>query len=297
MRGRRPAVGASQRDSVTRFAEFASRKVEEARAADIHGLQTIDDTSQATPFETIGNDWTRACFDGFFRQAPVPGDVPAINLVFVQSRDGNTGADNPGDLGGGETDKHLIYEGLTRVAADAVLAGAITANGPEVFFSVWHPELVALRGSLGLPRHPAQVVVTGRGCVDPEQCLIFNVPEVPVFVLGSTIACAAIAEAARRRPWVRVLPIEPAGLRSALRRLREEHWIEWISAVGGRMTATSLVDDGLVQDLYLTTGIRDGGEPDTPWYAGKKPPRTRRVTAKRGTGADAGILFEHLSFR
>jgi riboflavin biosynthesis pyrimidine reductase len=280
---------------VQEFAQFVARKTREAASASIHPLLTIEDNPQIGHFEIIGNDWTRACFDGPFRQAPVPGDVPAINLVFVQSRDGNTGAANPDDLGGGETDKHLIYEGLTRVAAHAVLAGATTANGPEVFFSVWHPELVALRGELGLPRHPAQVVVTGRGCVDPEQCLIFSVPEVPVFVLGSTIACAAIADAARRRPWVRVLPIEPAGLRSALRRLRQGHGIERISAVGGRMTATSLVDESLVQDLYLTTSADEGGEPNTPWYAGKHSPRAKRVTAKRGTGADAGVLFEHLS--
>ena len=52
-------------------------------------------------------------------------------------------------LGGGETDKHLIYEGLSRVAADAVLAGAETIRGGDIVLSVWHPELVRLRASLG----------------------------------------------------------------------------------------------------------------------------------------------------
>src|SRR3712207_8639295 len=53
---------------------------------------------------------------------------------------------------GGATDKHVIYEGLSRVAADAVLAGAGTVRGAQLIFSVWHPELVALRSGVGLPR-------------------------------------------------------------------------------------------------------------------------------------------------
>ena len=105
--------------------------------------------------------------------------VTNLSLAFVQSRDGNTEAADPGEFGAGATDKHLIYEGLSRVAADAVLVGAGTVH-PEAFFSVWHPELIALRESLGFPRHPAQVVVSKRGHVDLAS-LLFNVPDVPVF--------------------------------------------------------------------------------------------------------------------
>ncbi len=66
-------------------------------------------------------------FDGLFYVSPPAGrDVPSANLVFVQSRDGNTVTRDPSVLGGGEADTHLIYEGLSRVAADAVLAGART---------------------------------------------------------------------------------------------------------------------------------------------------------------------------
>ena len=102
--------------------------------------------------------------------------------MFVQSRDGNTAAGDPSALGGGETDKHLLYEGLSRVAADAVLVGARTIH-PAAFFSVWHPELVALRLSLGLSRHPAQLVISKRGHFDFTS-LLFNVPGVPVFLIG-----------------------------------------------------------------------------------------------------------------
>lgn len=281
---------------MTAFADFAARKAREAETARIQPLRTVEDRSDGRGFEAVGNDWSRALYDGPFWLHPAPsGAVPAISLVFVQSCDGNTAAENPADLGGGETDKHLIYEGLSRVAAHAVLAGATTADAPDVFFSVWHPELVALRASLGLPRHPAQVVVTGRACIDVRTALVFNVPEVPTYVVGSRYACETLAEGLRSRPWVTVVPIQGDDLRRPLARLRSEHGIMRISAVGGRTTATALVDAGLVQDVYLTTSDRTGGKPGTPFYAGRKPPALRLVVRKRGTDRAAPIVFEHLA--
>src|SRR5579862_7201085 len=108
------------------FERFAERKAREATGATIPPLATETDRAPADAM-AIGNQWTRALFDGPFYASPPPsGDVPSTSLVFVQSRDGNTGARNPASLGGGEADAHLIYEGLSRVAADAVLAGAET---------------------------------------------------------------------------------------------------------------------------------------------------------------------------
>ena len=94
------------------------------------------------------------------RSPAAPAGLPSANLVFVQSRDGNTVTTDPSSLGGGEADKHLIYEGLSRVAADAVLAGARRLRGGRIVLSVWRPELVALRAAMGLPRHPIQIVAT-----------------------------------------------------------------------------------------------------------------------------------------
>ena len=82
----------------------------------------------------IGNEWSRPVFDGDFYRAErsFEGDLPTVSLVFVESRDGNTGAGDPVSLGGGETDTHLIYEGLSRVDADAVLAGATMARADDL---------------------------------------------------------------------------------------------------------------------------------------------------------------------
>jgi len=278
------------------FEEFSSRKTRDAAAAVLDPLHTTYTHSPAAHgFVPVGNAWSRRCFDGGFFLFDVPSEAPAVSLVFVQSRDGNTIAANPDELGGGPTDKHLIYEGLTRVAADAVLAGATTASGQHVFFSVWHPELVSLRGELGLRRHPAQVVVSKDGRLNVAGTLLFNVPDVPVFVLGGKACLECCAAEFASRPWIVSIPIDPGGLRPALTVLRRQFGITRISAVGGRTTATALVDEGLVQDLCLTTGTRSGGQPSTPWYAGPRLPPLDPVLRKREIGRFDGILFEHFA--
>jgi riboflavin biosynthesis pyrimidine reductase len=236
-------------------------------------------------------------YDGGFHLVDVPPALPAISLVFVQSRDGNTAIANPADLGGGPTDLHLIYEGLSRVAADGVMAGAATAAGASVFFSVWHPELVSLRRDLSLPRHPAQIVVSATGRVDLDDSLLFNVPDVPVFVLAGAVCRDRCAGGFARRPWITVVPLEPDGLGGALARLRRDHRIDRISAIGGRSLASSLIDAGLVQDLCLTTTARAGGEPNTPFYVGCEALRLEPLVRKAGTDPGYPIVVEHARVR
>jgi hypothetical protein len=119
-----------------RFDRFAARKTAAALAARLTPLATEVEQPDAD-LESVGNAWTRALFGGPWYMSPPPSaDLPSTSLVFVQSRDANTGADDPSALGGGATDKHLIYEGLSRVAVDAVLAGAETVRGSVVLVTV-----------------------------------------------------------------------------------------------------------------------------------------------------------------
>jgi 5-amino-6-(5-phosphoribosylamino)uracil reductase len=273
-----------------RFAALVDRKAAEARAAELWPFITdvIPDVSDRLP---VGNDWSRHLFDGSFYLSPPPSvELPAVSLVFVQSRDGNTGASDPSALGGGATDKHLIYEGLSRVAADAVLAGAETVRGGDIVFSTWHPELAALRQSLGLPRHPIQIVATLRG-IPIDDALIFNVPDLRVILVTVTSCTDLMHAPIAARPWITpVVMRAPHDLTNALRQLRSLG-IERISCVGGRTIAGHLIDAGLIQDLYLTTSPKAGGEPNTPMY-----PRSldgRLIVSKSGTGTDAGVMFRH----
>jgi 5-amino-6-(5-phosphoribosylamino)uracil reductase len=279
-----------------RFEAFVARKQAAAIAARLSGYHTVDSPRLTPALDAIGNAWTAALFDGPFFESPSddPG-LPAINTVFVQSADGNTGARNPQDLGGGPTDTHLIYEGLSRARADAVMTGASTIKGGQMIFGVWHPELVALRRSFGLPRYPAQIVATRSGALGIESDLMFNVPSVPVFILTTPEGAGAIAPRIACRPWIRIIAAPDDGrLAGSLRRLREEHRISRISCIGGRTLATELLDAGLVKDIYLTTAPRPGGEPGTPFYAGAAPLETIRVLTKAGRDAERGVVFEHL---
>ncbi|HKE87935.1 MAG TPA: dihydrofolate reductase family protein [Vicinamibacterales bacterium] len=276
---------------MARFEDFAVAKTREVARARIEQLSTVFETDKASRSRAIGNAWTRKHYGGDFTLVEPPANQTALSLVFVQSKNRNTGGGDPALLGGGATDKHLIYEGLTRVAADAVLAGAGTLYA-DAFFSVWHPELVSLRRDLGLPRHPAQIVVSKRGRLD-FNVLLFNVPDVTVFLIAGDESMPRNMTELAMRPWIRQIPLTTEDLRPVLDRLRIQHGIGRISAVGGRFTASRLVDAGLAQDLYLTTTSREGGEPGTPWYSGDTRPSMDVITKKQWTDDGSVLVFEH----
>lgn len=275
------------------FRLFVQRREAEAARASIFPLQTEVDERPEHAI-AIGNTWTRRLFDGDFYVSAPHGPRPSTSLVFVQSRDGNTGAANPSTLGGGAADKHLIYEGLSRVAADAVMAGAQTIRGGKIVLSVWHPELVRLRTSLGLPRHPTQVIATLRG-LPFDESLILNVPEITVVLITIPSWIALMAHELERRPWITAIAMEtPHDLDGALRQLRAMG-IARISCIGGRTLARQLLAAGLVDDLYLTTTAVNGGEPNTP--LSPEPIAGTVIVRKHGTGPDAGVVVEQIALR
>ena len=273
------------------FEEFARRKEREAVETSLPRYRTTFDAHPADCL-TIGNDWTRQLFDGaFYVSRPLDARRPSCSLVFVQSADGNTGAANPSTLGGGQTDKHVIYEGLSRVAADAVMAGAATAGGGRMIFSVWHPELVRLRAELGKPRHPMQIVTTMKG-IDLGHELLFNVPQVPVVLVTVRTCRMLMGPELAARPWIKTIVMDDAHeMPAAFEQLRLMD-VETISCIGGRTLAATLIETGLVQDVYLTTSPLNGGQPGTPMYP--KPLDAELVARKTGTGGESGVVFEHL---
>jgi riboflavin biosynthesis pyrimidine reductase len=255
--------------------------------APLAGVRTVEDRSAAFDVRAIGDPWSAAAFDGPFFETR--GNGLTVGVVFVRSRAGDTGTRNPGALGGGAVDEHLIYEGLSRVAADAVAAGAGTLH-PDVLFTVWRPELVALRRAAGLPRHPVQIVLSADGAIRPDELLLFNLREVPVYVLTSARGRERLAGALAARPWV--TPVVAASLPEQFATLYAAG-IRRVCSVGGRRSATELVDAGLVQDVYLTTTLATGAEPGTPWYIGKQNLRIETVVVKEWNGVHGPVRFEH----
>ena len=275
-----------------RFDDYCRAKEDAAVAAALPPYKTAAIDLQFGTFRAIGNTWSRTRFDGdFYRSAYVNLDITVTNLVIVESREGNTGADDPSTLGGGDTDKHLIYEGLSRVDADAIFAGASTARSDELIFSVWHPELVALRRDLGRARHPAQVIVSSRSALRIDTALMFQVAEIPVYLVTTSDTASSLRLQVATRPWIQVIDGgQPLSMRTALRELRS-HGIETISAVGGRTTARALLQEHVVHDLYLTTSPKEGGEPHTPLL--DTPLKAPAIVMKRGTGPEEGVRFVH----
>ena len=278
-----------------RFLDYCRARERAATAAVLPPYRTITVDLQLGHFHAIGNAWSRALFDGDFYGTSRKVDIPVTNLVFVESKDSNTGADDPSTLGGGNTDKHLIYEGLSRVDADAVLAGATTARSEEMVFSVWHPELVKLRLERGHPRHPAQVVVISRSSLHFETALMFQEPELPVFLVTTSDAATSLRLQVATRPWIAVIDGgQPLSMRTALRELKARG-IETVSAIGGRRTARQLLREGLVHDLYLTTSPKSAGEPNTPLL--ESPLKAPAIVVKEGTGTEEGVRFVHYALR
>ena len=284
-------------DWATRFERFVDKKTRAASTAHIPGYVTIEAHTEGHQLGSVGNTWTEQLFDGpFFESGPTDSSLPAVNTVFVQSADGNTGTQTPMELGGGLTDKHLIYEGLSSVHVDAILTGASTIAGDDTVMGVWHPSLVSLRIARGLPRFPAQVVATRSGALEIETSLLYNVPQLRVFILTDDTGANALEPHTRTRPWIQVLSAGPTSdLVAGLRTLRSMHQIARVSSTGGRTLATQLIDAGVVQDLYLTTSPKAGGEPNTPLYIGEAWPATSLIARKVGREEETGVVFEHLS--
>ena len=267
------------------------RKERAAAAARLEPFQCVLDHSARFHLEEVSTPFSDALLDGPFFQSDDEREYPSINLVFVQSRNGNTEASDPSTLGGGETDKHVIYEGLSRLGADAVMSGARTIGRGNLIFSVWHPALVSLRQARRKPRHPIQIVATTSGAIPIETGLLFNVPDIRVVIMTGPRGAEALRDRLRSRPWISVLNTGAGSdLRAGVRRLHDEFGISRVSAVGGRTLATALIDQSLVKDLYLTTGATDGGTRDTPFYEGSDFPERDLVVRKRSR---EGILFEH----
>jgi riboflavin biosynthesis pyrimidine reductase len=266
------------------FRDYCRRKEAAAMAAPLAGLTTIAEEAGGADLLSFGNAWTRQLFDGDFHRSagPASPELPSVSLILSEA-DGAYGVTVP----------HLLHEGLTRVDADAVLGGiGSEASGNEVC-SVWHPELVKLRADRGLPRHPIQVLVTNSCDVPFESCLLFREPSLPVIVVTRSSLVDTARARLRTSPWVDVLGAgDPLDLRLALSRLRDRG-VAVVTCVGGRRIATTLLDAGLITDLYIT--VREPGSAASALAFYNGPPlMRRRLLSKAGRGAEGAVRFEHL---
>ena len=86
------------------FQHFAAHKTRDAATASIERLSTVFDWRDGSGLQGIGNAWSRLHYGGDFGLMRPRRLQTAVSLVFIQTKDGNTGGPNPSAFGGGATD-------------------------------------------------------------------------------------------------------------------------------------------------------------------------------------------------
>ncbi|MBX6312278.1 MAG: dihydrofolate reductase family protein [Isosphaeraceae bacterium] len=191
---------------------------------------------------------------------------------FVTSLDGVVSLATPGHEGGGPISGHDPHDrmvmGLLRAVADAVVVGAGTqrAANPR---HLWTAEYIApaladsyraLRARLGRPRPPLNVIVTGRGAIDPGR-RVFRSGEVPVLIV-TTAAGSRRLQGLGLPPSVQVAGTEgPDRLsaRSIVEAVGRAHPSDMILVEGGPHLLGDFLTEGLLDELFLTLSPQVAG--------------------------------------
>ena len=186
---------------------------------------------------------------------------PGVYANFVSSADGVVALANArGESGGvisGGSDADRFVMALLRACADAVVIGAGTFR--KGIGDLWHPEsaypaaggqFADLRRQLKLRPQPLLVVVTASGWIDPAQpalldSLIVTTPGGQARLKGKLPHGARVA----------VLDSLPISGRSLVDLLNTEK-LQVLLAEGGPSLVGQLFQEGLVDELFLTTSPR-----------------------------------------
>jgi riboflavin biosynthesis pyrimidine reductase len=147
--------------------------------------------------------------------------------------------------------------GLLRAVADAVVVGAGTFRRADG--DLWHPEairpeegaqLVGLRRQLGLREHPVFVVVTASGVIDPTQAALRD-----SLVLTTSQGEARLRGLLPAGATTVVMGQAPIAAQAILNLLHEKG-LGRILVEGGPTLLGHFLQDGLVNELFLTTTPR-----------------------------------------
>ena len=203
---------------------------------------------------------------------PARGDRPHVFTNFVTSVDGIVAIDPPrgtgAEVSGGDAHDRAVM-GLLRAVADAVIVGGgnLRAEGDHVWtaariFPDLAPAYAALRGKMGKPPAPLQVVVSGEGDLDLSRAVFSG--DVPALVV-TTAAGAARLRAQRGRVPLAVVEPEHGWipLRAVLAAAGLGPGALVLAESGPSSTARYLAEDAL-DELFLTRApilVGRGGVP------------------------------------
>jgi riboflavin-specific deaminase-like protein len=185
-----------------------------------------------------------------------PPDRPYVVVNMASTADGRVAIGGRSGPVAGDADRELFHE--LRTQADAVMAGAGTVRA-ERYRRVVRDALHGKREREGLATVPLFVVVSGRLDL-PDDLPILHNPDARVAIVTAVDETIDGVEAD-----VEYL-LQPATreLTPALHELRRGHGIRSIVCEGGPHLNSSLLREGLVDELWLCLSPRIAGDPGEP---------------------------------
>ena len=199
---------------------------------------------------------------------PAPPGRPYLFVNMVQTLDGQAALRGTAYSIGTDVDHYLLRQ--LRVNADAVLSGAGTVRKDDVIITT-HRHLQERRAGQGRTRNPLSVVVTA-SCAFTDEVLatkkFFQRTDLHRLILTTDRASAEdIARVHARGVEVHIVATDPSGevdLEAALRFLFETRGTRQVLCEGGPTLNTALARGGLLDELFVTTTLRLGGDPSEP---------------------------------
>ncbi len=194
-------------------------------------------------------------------------DRPYTIVNFVASLDGRAAFQGRSGQLGGLSDR-AMFHGL-RERVDAVFAGTGTMGTERYGRLVRDPERRRRRAEAGLAPDPLACLVSRAGAI-PYDIPLFEDPDSRVVVFTPTEPDLAGVQAD-----VEVVLLDPAELTltTVMRRLRRDHGVRALLCEGGPLVFGALLQEGLVDELFLTLAPKlAGGGNDPAVTAGPELP-------------------------
>ncbi len=187
------------------------------------------------------------------QDAVAPADRPFTVANFVMSADGRATIDGR-SRGLGDDGDHAIFHCL-REQVDAVLVGTGTLRAERYGRVLGKAERRQRRIDRGRSAEPLLVTVTRSGDI-PRDIPLFAEPEARIVVFS--VAMPDVTDCAAQ---IEVVTLEPRELTLAtvMRHLRNLHAVRTVLCEGGPTIFGELLQEGLVDELFLTIAPKLAG--------------------------------------
>lgn len=211
--------------------------------------------------------------DGMFSALEPPRDRPHTLVNFVASADGRVTVSGRSGPLGDEGDK-AIFHGL-RERADAVLAGGATMQTERYGRILGRPERRRRRVERGMSSEPLACLITRSGSV-PTEIPLFGEPEARIVVFGPSALRATLDACPAQVDLVAIGPDELT-LTTAMQRLRSDYGVATLLCEGGPRLFSSLLQERLVDELFLTVAPMLVGGDGSALTAGPELPEPAKL--------------------